>query len=382
VPELRRHERLLLRATPAGWPREPGPAGATRERGVSRGVRRQGARGSVGFAACRASRRAPRSCTLVALLCALLAATGCVSLDVPFRGGPGPLSETVVQGEHGPKVLLLDIDDVITESDRPGPLGFGGRESTVARVREQLDLAREDPEVKGLLLRIQSPGGTVTGSDVVYHEILRFKKDRSVPVIAQLMGTATSGAYYVAMSADSVYAHPTTVTGSIGVILSSVNFSGLMQKLGIADQSVKSGSRKDTGSMMRPMTPEERAQLQSVIDDLYARFRSVVAQGRPKLEAQRLTTLADGRIYSAPQALAAGLVDGIQYLPDTIDEMKRRLGATDVRVVSYHRRREVRENIYSMPPVPDVVRVELAPPGLGPRLEGPAFLYLWWPGGE
>lgn len=369
----------------AGRRRERGPssAGATRERGVSRGVRRQGARGSIGFAARWASRWAPRSCCRAALVCALLFATGCVNLDLPFRGGgPGPLTETVVQGERGPKVLLLDIDDVITESDRPGPLGLGGRESTVARVREQLDIARDDPEVKGLLLRIQSPGGTVTGSDVVYHEILRFKKDRSVPVVAQLMGTATSGAYYVAMSADSVYAHPTTVTGSIGVILSSVNLSGLMQKLGIADQTVTSGSHKDTGSMLRPMTPEERSQLQSVIDDLYARFRSVVAAGRPKLEAPRLATLADGRVYSAPQALAAGLVDGIQYLPDTIDEMKRRLGAADVRVVSYHRRREVRENIYSMPPVPDVVRVELAPPGLGPRLEGPAFLYLWWPGGE
>jgi protease-4 len=299
-------------------------------------------------------------------------------------GGISPLRESVVDGKRGPKIVMIAIDGAIRDQDEAGALGIGTREGTVARVRAELELARDDDEVKALLLRINTPGGTVTASDIVYKEITRFKQERNVPVVAQLMGVAASGGYYVAMSADAIYANPTTLTGSIGVIFVSVNVAGLMEKLGVEDQTIVSGPRKDTGSVLRRMRPDERAQLQGVINQLSSRFQEVVAQGRPGLSRERIRELADGRVYTAEQAKEAGLVDAIGYLEDGIAEAKRRAGLSEARVVTYHRGRESRENIYS----------ELAPaprPGLGasdlaasllPTLRGPEFLYLWWPTAE
>lgn len=305
-------------------------------------------------------------------------AGGCVSLNLG-GGGPAPLEETVVDGESGPKILLLDVDGVIQETEQRGAFGMGRRESVVARVREELDKAGDDDDVRALVLRINSPGGTATASEVVYREIRRFKAEKQIPVVAQFMGMATSGAYYIAMAADRIHAHPTSVTGSIGVIFAGVNFSGLMQKLGVEDQTITGGEYKDVGSPLRPMRPEERAQLQGVIDDLHARFRAVVAEGRPALGPERVAELADGRIFSASQALEAGLVDAIGDLEDAIDEAERRAGLSESRVVSYHRPSEWRENVYSLAPRAPALQIDLGSL-LGP-VPGPAFLYLWWPAG-
>lgn len=299
---------------------------------------------------------------------------GCITINA-FEGGREPLVETVVDGDSGPKVLLLDIDGLISEMELRGPLGVRGRESTVARVREQLDRASDDREIGALLIRINSPGGTVTASDLVYHEIVRFKQERDIPVVAQLMGIAASGGYYIAMSADEVRAQPTTITGSIGVISASLNFSGLMEKVGVSDQTITSGKYKDVGSPLRPMTPEERAYLQALVNDLEKQFRGVVAAGRPALGKAQLDQVADGRVFTASQAEDLGLVDGIGYLPDSVAALRRRLGAPEVRVVSYHRPREWRTNLYSMSPAPPRSQADLgALLNLG---SGPTFLYLW-----
>jgi protease-4 len=316
------------------------------------------------------------SSLIVALLC--LSAPGCITINT-FGGGEEPLVETVVFGERGPKVLMLDVDGLISDVGVEGPLGFRGRESSVARLREQLDKARQDTDVRGLLVRINSPGGSVTASDVMYREIRAFKEQRRVPVVAQLMGVAASGGYYVAMAADVVLAHPTTITGSIGVISAGINVSGLMQRYGVQDQTLTGGRLKDAGSPLRPMSAEERAYLQAVIDDLHERFRAVVREGRPALDRTRVEALSDGRIFTASQAERAGLLDGIGYLPAAIDEIGRRVGASEVRVVAYHREREWRANLYSTAPAaPSSGADAAARLGLG---AGPAFLYLWWPGG-
>ena len=318
-----------------------------------------------------------------------LLASGCALLRLPF-GGPEPLEETVVEGKGSAKILILDIDGILSEEGESSAFGLFSRESIVARVREELDTARKDSRIAAVVLRIDSPGGTVSASDLLYHEILHFKHEKKVPVIAQMMGVAASGGYYVAMAADAVYAEPTTITGSIGVIFDGINLSGLMKKLGIEDQTLKSGELKDEGSPFRPMSPAERAQLQSVIDGLYARFCGVVAAGRPKLAPDRVRELADGRVYVAPQALDSGLVDGIAYLPDTLDEARRRAGVEEARVILYRRSDEWAENIYSRAPFgagpraaavsqPSTVRLDLGLDLLS-RLRGPAFLYLWWPG--
>lgn len=312
---------------------------------------------------------------LALLLCASLT-SGCISIDVS-GGGRGEMRETVVFGEKGPKVLLLDIDGEITDSDASGVLGWVLSEGTVARVQDELDLAEDKGDIAAILLRIDSPGGSPTASDAVFEQITRFKKRHDIPVYAQLMSTAASGGYYIAMSADRVVAMPTTVTGSIGVIMLGIDLSGLMDKIGVADQTITSGPFKDAGSFLRPMRPDERAQLQSVIDDLYARFVAVVEIGRPELAPERVRQLADGRIYSAPQALESGLIDEIADLERTISAIGERLGHQDVRVVSYHRKQQGPSNIYSRSSVQ--TPIEIAPDVATRLWPRPGFYYLWWP---
>ncbi|HTF36389.1 MAG TPA: signal peptide peptidase SppA [Myxococcota bacterium] len=378
--QLRRDERLQLAMK----------AGGRSDLGVFGGVRRWGARSASCCGVVRAARSggAPRSCArrTLALCLALLAPvalSACIQVTLPV-GGPSPLRESVVDGKRGPKIVMIEIDGAIRDADESGTFGIGTREGTVARVRAELELARQDDEVKALLLRINTPGGTVTASDIVFRELTRFKQERNIPIVAQLMGLATSGGYYVAMSADTIYANPTTLTGSIGVIFVSVNFAGLMEKLGVEDQTIVSGPRKDTGSVLRRMRPEERVQLQGVIEQLSSRFQDVVAQGRPSLTRERIRELADGRVYTAEEAKQAGLVDAIGYLEDGIAETKRRAGLSEARVVTYHRARESRENIYSEIATP--ARLTLGGPDLAasllPPVRGPAFLYLWWPAAE
>jgi protease-4 len=299
----------------------------------------------------RSGRRHP--VVALAILAALtLWATGCINIQLP-GGVPKPLVESVVYGDGDPKILLVPIEGVISESrDEPGLFSLS-QESMVARFREQLDKARGDDDVRALIVRINSPGGTVTASDILYDELQRFKRDRRIPVVAQLMGLATSGGYYVAMAADEIVAHPTTVTGSIGVIFMGINLAGLMEKLGIEDQTLTSGPYKDAG-------------------------KQVVRSGRAALSAEQVDALADGRIFSAEQARSAGLIDTIGGLEETVARAEQRAGVSTSRVVTYHRPREWRENLYTRAPTAPTVELDLLPDW--PGVQRPAFLYLWAPG--
>jgi len=310
------------------------------------------------------------------------ASVGCISVNI--RGpGLGELEESVVYGERGPKILLIEIDGVITEHALTSLLGVS-RESTVARMVEQLDRARDDGDVRGVLLRIDSPGGSASASDDVYRALLDFKQEQGIPVVAQFMGVAASGGYYVAMAADEIHAEPTTVTGSIGVLFMGISFEGLMKRFGVRDQTITGGAHKDAGSFLRDMTPEEEAHLQSVVDDLHDRFKTVVQAGRPGLDGPAIDRLADGSVYSAKQAEAAGLIDGIRSLEETTEHCARLSGiAGDYRVVSYHRGSEYRNNLHTRAPIPQPQAkagsdwtAMLESTGLA----RPGFHYLWWPG--
>jgi protease-4 len=307
---------------------------------------------------------------------------GCIQIEL-LGSGRSPLVETVVysqgQGEpSGAKFVLIEIDGVIGRGSQSSLIG-PPEEGLVERVREQLDRARADTSVRGVLLRIDSPGGRATASDVVYAELKRFKKERAIPIVAHFMGIAASGGYYVAMAADEIVAEPTAVTGSIGVIFAGVNISGLMERWGVEDQTITSGPYKDAGSMIRPQTREEREILQGVIDDLQERFQAIVAEGRPKLDRDRVEALSDGRIYSAPQALENGLVDRLGGIEDAVLRLEARADVTESYVVSYHRSHEWRQNLYTSSPTqaPATGRG-----GLGSALEWlpPGFHYLWPPG--
>ena len=315
--------------------------------------------------------RSLRACQLV--VCAALA--GCLPMLLP--SGIQPLEESVVLGKRGPKIVQLEIEGLIAEAPPQPRFPLMRRESLIARTKEALDRAERDDDVVALLLRIQSPGGTVSASETLYHQIMEWKEKTGRPVVAHLDGLATSGAYYVAMAADEVVSQPATVTGSIGVLFAGLNFSGLMEKVGISNQNLTGGEYKDEGSPFRPMRPEERAQLQSVIDDFHARFREVVDQGRPDLDRAAVDRLSDGRIFSAVQALEVGLVDAIGYLEDSVKAAERRADIEESRVVVYHRPREYRNNLYSHPattPAP-VVHVDLLSGVLEPL--SPGFYFLW-----
>jgi len=315
-----------------------------------------------------------------AALVALALLPGCIlyaPVDLGSLGGPGKIRETVVLGESGPKIAMIEITGVISDEEGRGRLAFAERPSVVVETRNALDLAADDAEVVGVILRINTPGGSVSASDTLYHEIEVWKSETKRPVIAYLNGMATSGGYYVAMASDRVIAHPASITGSIGVIMPGLSLEGLMEKYGVTDQTITSGPFKDAGSMFRDMRPAERTQLQSVIDDLFGRFKEVVVKGRPALTPDKVAALADGRVYSARQALDAGLVDQLGYLEEAVADLEKRAGISESRVVVYHRSGQVRENIYSQGPN---ISVQVTDVNLLPVRQSdlaPGFYYLW-----
>jgi len=248
----------------------------------------------------------------------------------------------------------------------------------LVRVREELTKAAADPEVRALVVRIDSAGGTVTASDVIYRELVLFKRETGRPVVAVMLDVAASGGYYVALAADTIIAHPTSVTGSIGVLMVTLSAEGLLQKLGLATTTIKSAERKDMGSPLRALTDEERKIFQSVIDSLYGQFVEKLAESR-RLGLETARKVADGRIYTAQQALDLKLIDRIGYMPDAIEAAKRVIGVEEARIVVYRRPREYRATYYARSEAP-AAAVESSLARLGAALgAGPRFLYFWWP---
>ncbi len=312
----------------------------------------------------------------------LLTMMGCVTVSVIPK--TSPLQEVVLSGEGRDKVLLVEISGVLTSAKPSGVLDrFVDRLSLPARFKEELTRAAADEDVKAIVLRINTPGGTVTASDILYHEIQELKKTRDVPIIASIMALGTSGGYYVAMAADRVVAHPSSVTGSLGVIMLTLNASGLMEKIGVRADAVTSGPHKDMGSPFRTMTDQDRAIFQGVIDSFYARFLEVIEQGRPDLKPETIRQLADGRIYSATQAKDHGLIDTIGYLDDALELAKKEAGIEDARVVMYRRSGGNHPNIYAQgtggPGRTDWAFPKLDPVSLLLAGSTPAFMYLWLP---
>jgi protease-4 len=312
-------------------------------------------------------------------LAGLLALSGCSLVTLDFQPKIRPLEEETVEGKGPSKILLLDLSGVLSEDVPSFSIGAPPpRVPLLARVREELQKAEKDDRVRALIVRINSPGGTITASDVLYHELLAFKERRKVPVIAAIMDVGASGGYYAALAADTIVANPTTVTGSIGVVMVTVNAQGLLEKIGVAPIAIKSGPMKDAGSPFRSLTEPERAVFQSIIDEMYGRFVGLIVKAR-KLPEDRVRAAADGRVYTAEQALRLGLVDRIGYLEDVVALAKERAGLTEARVVMYHRPKEYRANIYSATPTPSTAESTLAQFAAALGGGGPRFLYLWWP---
>ncbi len=277
------------------------------------------------------------------------------------------------------KIALIEVSGLIMNARVSGLISDG--ENPVSVFREKLDKAAEDPQVKAVVLRINSPGGGVTASDIMYNDLLHFRAKTHKPVVVCMMDICASGGYYLAMASDTVVAHPSTVTGSIGVIMNMYNAEGLCKMLGISGDAIKSGPNKDIGNPLRKLTDEERAIMQGMVNQFYDRFVEVVAKGRG-LPADRVRQIADGRVYSAQEAKALNLIDDIGYMEDALREAKVRAGICDARVVVYDRDPGCRNTIYARTPgIPSEIKVKLDVPGLNANaLSGSTFLYLWQPG--
>ncbi len=229
------------------------------------------------------------------------------------------------------KIAIIDISGIIMEGE-----GF---------VKRQIDKVRSDERVKAVVVRIDSPGGTVTGSDYILHHLKELKKTREIPIVVSMGSMATSGGYYVAMAVGdtekSIFAEPTTTTGSIGVIIPHYDLSGLLARYDIKNDSIASHPRKQMLSMTKPMDPEHREILQRYVDESFERFKDIVKEGRPHFrdDEAALNELATGEIFTAEQAKKVGLVDEVGWIEDAIDRAIQlaHLDGVKVRVVRYRR---------------------------------------------
>ena len=283
----------------------------------------------------------------------------------------------VEEGSAVEKILLIDIDGPISNRPKKTLVGFRSDTGMVDRIREILKKAEKDKNIKGILLRVNSPGGTVTSSDIIYHEIKSFKERFKVKVYVSVIDVAASGGYYVALAGDRIMVHPTSLVGSIGVLALKLNLEGLMDKVGVEWEVVKSSKKKDFMSPFRPLTKEERVLFQETIDRYYDRFVDLVVLNRDGLDVKEVRALADGRVYNARQALNNHLVDSIGYLKDLVELAKKELDQPDLKVVTYSRPREYKSNYYSsMGSTPKISLINLDL-GFDWNQISPQFLFLW-----
>jgi protease-4 len=312
----------------------------------------------------------------------LMTVAGCTSPRIKlFPSQADPLQEFTLEGRAPEKILLIPVSGVI--SDEPRRELLRTQPSTVQEAVSHLRKAEKDPLVKAVVLQLDSPGGSVTASDILYNEIRLYKERTGRKVAAMMMDVAASGAYYVAQAADVILAHPTTVTGSVGVIFLRPKVAGLMEKIGVGVDVNKSGINKDTGSPFRPTTPEEDRIFQAMTDQLAKRFLDLV-QTRRNLNAEQLASVSTARIYLAEEARNLKLVDRIGYMPDAISEAKTLAGLPeDAKVVVYRRVEYPDDNLYNPVTSYEGGRpVALFDTGLSSLLPAlPAgFFYLWHPG--
>jgi protease-4 len=315
------------------------------------------------------------------LLLLVVSAFGSATAGLATVGEDDSAWEIVAVGgdpDADKRILRVPIQGAIAESTSPVIGAVGG---TVSQVKRALKVAARDDSIAGVILDINSPGGGVTDSDLIWREIRDFQSEHEKPIVALFGDVAASGGYYIAAPCDKIFARPTTITGSIGVIVSNINVAEAADKLGIHQEVVVSENtpHKDMLSPFRPMTDEEREILRSIVDEMYGRFVDVVAEGRESLSRERVLELADGRVYSARQALDAGLVDEIGTAEDAEAELRRLAGLDTAQVVEQRRRPTLSDLLFGAG-----ARVTTLEDGLAPLLRGSSgarFLY-YWPGGR
>jgi len=249
-----------------------------------------------------------------------------------FETDEGFVEEVIEDGDSLNKVVVLSVEGTILADSTSSLFSSAGYDHE--SFMQQLDYAAEDDTVSGIVITVNTPGGGVVESRQIYDKIQQIKKDTEKPIYISMGGMAASGGYYISAPADKIFALEETWTGSLGVIMSSINYSKLLENIGVESVTIKSGEYKDIMSASRDMTEEEMAIMQSLNDNAFNRFVQVIAEGRGMTE-EEVRKIADGRIYDGIQAKEIGLIDEFGYLEDVIAAMRTDLGIKNAQVVRY-----------------------------------------------
>jgi protease-4 len=275
------------------------------------------------------------------------------------------------------KILIIDVEGLI--SSLTSSSLFAREGDLLSQIYYRLEKASEDPSVRGIILRLDTPGGEVTASDIIYNEIMKFKQKTKRPVVGLMMGTAASGGYYIASACDYIIAHPSTITGSIGVISIFPVVQELLTKIGVKMNVIKSGEMKDSGSSLRDLTEEEKKVFQGIIDELYQNFLDVIYKNRmSSITLEELKKIADGRVYTAQQALKLKLIDGIGYFDSALKKALSLASLKQAKVIGYSYYPKTKTNIYAMSLQDTSLLKENSFEKLFPSLKT-GFYYLWLP---
>jgi len=328
-------------------------------------------------------------CVCVGVI-SLLVACGNRTMRIDFVPVEDRLQpETIESGDATPftsdKIAMIQVSGLIANTRAKSILSTGT--NPVSDFREALDVIARDPSVKAVVLRINSPGGTVTASDMMYKDLLEFKKKTHKPVVTCMMDVCASGGYYLSCASDYRIAYPSTITGSIGVNIETINLNGTLKKLGITNEAVKSGPNKDMGSPFKkptdadaPLTANDRELLQSLVNQFYAGFKNIVKSSPNHIADADWAMVTDGRVLSGTDAARLGLIDEVGDLDASIRKAKQLAKIEHAKIIMYTRRDQVRGSIYANSPAPqpqvNMINLNVDLGDLIPHGQS-QFLYLW-----
>lgn len=316
----------------------------------------------------------------LAALTLAIASAGCTpkSITINFDDSKGAVKQSTVLGSAAFLESVAQIDLVGTIA--AGGLGLGST-IDVDDIALMLRTAANDASIRALVLRIDSPGGGVAASETLHALVRDFKATSGKPVVISMGDIAASGGYYVAMAGDTIYAQPSTLTGSVGVIIPAINAADGLNRIGIRSTSVTSGPNKDLASPIVPANPNHEAILQSLVDDYYDQFRTVVLDARPELPSP--DTTLDGRVFTGRQALEAGLVDHLGGIPEAFEAAKTLAGLERAKLVKLYRTSNAPATPYASVTTTRTAQPRAATlPWPIPAIErkpSPGIYYLWLP---
>lgn len=309
-------------------------------------------------------------CVLLASLVVNIMLFAMMSDKQQAQGHEKKLREVLLAGKGESKVAVLDLNGVIMEG-----VGNFRERATAASLLPMIRQAESDKMVRGVLLLANSPGGSVTASDKIYHALTRLAKKK--PIVALMGDTCASGCVYATAAAHQIVAHPTTVTGSIGVIVSTLNFSAMLEKIGVKGVSITSKKNKALLSPYDPIQEEHKQIIKTIVDKMYHRFVDIVVAGR-KLKREAVLQVADGRVFVAEDALKYKLIDRIGYRKDAQDLLLKLTKLPNARFVAYRKEATLFDIFAGMAEMPELVR-RASSPSLSDLLSAqtPRAWYIW-----